>query len=168
MSKAPYPLLRTRDPELQDWVDSVNFIINAGHYQFPIVTTIPDYRSNDGEQRVYTSADGSVRTFYVYIGSVWNAINFNSSGGVVSSGFGDHIINQSGNTLVHTEFTNAENLIRIYSNGFYVVNINTYGLQVAADYKVVFDGLGGDTYWTYSSASTYMQCYLNGTLRMEM
>lgn len=168
MSKAPYPLLRTRDPELQDWVDSLNFIVNAGHYQFGVTNTIPDYRSNTGESRVYISSDGLTRALYVYIDTGWVSIPFDANGNVVSSGFGDHIINKSGNTLVHTEYTNAEDQVRFYTHGAYVVNINTYGLQVAPEYKVVFDGLGGDTYWTYSSASTYMQCYLNGTLRMEM
>ena len=169
MSKLPDPILKVRDPELWDWIDATNFVINAGHYQFPLVTTIPDYRSNDGEQRVYISEDGALRRFYVYIQGVWNAINFDSSGQIITSGFGDHIIDADGDTLVHTDFNHVdEDIIRTYSKAVYVMAVDTYGLQIAPAYKVVFDGLAGDTYWTYSSASTYMQCYLNGTLRMEM
>ena len=46
--------------------------------------------------------------------------------------------------------------------------MDTYGLQVSAGYKIVLDGLAGNTYWTYSSASVYMQGYVDGTLRIEM
>ncbi len=169
MSKLPDPLLKIKDPELWDWIDANNYIINGGHYQFPLVTTIPSGRSNDGEQRIY--ATGDVRAFYVYINGVWCVINFDSTGAITGaggSGFGDHIIDNDGNTLVHTQFVSNEDRIRTYTAGVYVMAVDTYGLQIAPAYKMVFDGLGGDTYWTYSSASSYMQCYLNGTLRMEM
>ena len=168
MSKIPDPILRVRDPELWDWVDATNFVINAGHYEFPITNTIPTYQSNNGEQRVYASDDGTLRRFYVYINGQWNNISFDGSGNILTTGFGDHIINKSGNTLVHTEYTNAENQVRFYSNGVYVVNVDTYGISMPSAYKVAFNGLDGNTYWTYSSASTYMQCYVNGNLRMEM
>lgn len=166
--KAPDPLLRTRDPELQDWVDRVNLILNSGKYEFFVTNTIPTERANQGEQKVYTSDDGTLRRFYVYIQGVWCLINFDSSGNVTTSGFSDHIIDSDGNTLVHTQYTSNEDRIRVYAQGVYVVAIDTYAIQIAPSYKMVFDGLGGDTYWTYSSASTYLQAYVNGNLRMEM
>lgn len=177
LSKTPDPILRTRDPELSDWIDAANYVINAGKYEFPLITTVPTARANSGEQFVYTASDGTgaFRRFYVYIGGIWCFIGFDSAGNFTGSsggggGFDDHIIDPDGNTLVHTNFTGGgnEDRIRTYCNGVYVMAVDTYGLQVASEYKVVFDGLGGDTYWTYSTASTYMQCYLNGTLRMEM
>ena len=168
MSKLPDPILKFRDPELIDWIDATNFVINTGRYQFPVVNQVPTEQSNSGEQRVYASDDGTLRRFYVYIGGQWNQINFDGFGNVTTSGFSDHIIDASGDTLVHTEFTANEDRIRHYSKGVYVVAIDTYALQIASGYKMVFNGLGGTTYWTYSSASTYMQCYVNGSLRMEM
>ena len=169
--------MKIRDAELWDWVDAVNFILNAGHYEILLTTSVPTYRSNSGESRVFTSGVGTAqfRRFYVYIDGVWCFIGFDSTGNFTGStgsgtGFGDHIIDPDGNTLVHTNFTGggAEDRIRTYTAGVYVMAVDTYGLQIAPEYKMVFDGLGGDTYWTYSTASTYMQCWLNGTLRMEM
>jgi len=166
--KSPDPLLRIRDAELQDWVDAVNFILNAGKYEFAITTSVPTHRANSGEQFVYTASDGTTdRRFYVYIGNQWCRIDFDADGNA-GSGFTDHIIDSDGDTLVHTQFVQGENLIRTYSKGVYVTAVDTYGFQIAPMYKMVFDGLGGTTYWTYSSASSYMQCYLNGSLRMEM
>ena len=166
--KLPDPLLRTRDPELQDWVDRTNLVLNSGKYEFFVTNVIPTERANQGEQKVYTSDDGTLRRFYVYIQGVWCLINFDSSGNVTSTGFGDHIINKSGNTLVHTEYTNAEDYVRIYTHGVYVVRVDTYGISVAPTYKIAFNGIDGNTYWTYSSASAYMQCYVSGNIRMEM
>ena len=176
MARIPDPVLRIRDFELWDWIDSVQYIINGGHYSFPLVTTVPDYRSNDGEQRIYSVTTGTTtdRRFYIYINGIWCVINFDSGGNIIGgsggTGASDHIIDPDGNTLVHTNFTGggAEDRIRMYAASTYVVAVDTYGLQIAPEYKMVFDGLGGDTYWTYSTASTYMQCYLNGSLRMEM
>ena len=167
--KAPDPLLRTKDPELWDWIDRVNLILNSGKYEFFITNVIPTERANNGEQKIYASDDSSIRRFYVYIQGVWCLINFDTGGNVTTGGFGDHIIDANGDTLVHTDYNHVnEDIVRTYSRGVYVMAVDTYGLQIAPAYKVVFDGLAGDTYWTYSSASTYMQCYLNGTLRMEM
>ena len=173
--KIPDPLLRVKDHELWDWIDYVGIVINGGKYEFPLTTTIPTQVANSGEQFVFTAGTGTAafRRFYVFINNVWCFIGFNSAGGVTGGsggGGGDHIIDPDGNTLVHTNFTGggAEDRIRTYCAGVYVMAIDTYGVQIAPEYKMVFDGLGGDTYWTYSSASTYMQCYLNGTLRMEM
>ena len=175
MAKVPDPLIKIKDFELWEWIDGVNYVLNGGHYSFPLVTTVPDYQSNEGEQRIYSVTTGTTteRRFYIYIGGRWVVINFDSAGNVVSGsggGGGDHIIDADGNTLVHTDFIGggSEDRIRFYSAGVYVAAVDTYGLQVASEYKVVFDGLGGDSYWTYSTASTYMQCSLNGTLRMEM
>ena len=145
-------------------------VINAGKYQTPVYNTESNEAAlaNEGESYIYASDDNATRKLKFYINGVWATINFTSSGQVTTGGFGDHIVDADGNTLVHTEFTTDENRIRTYCNGVYVVAVDTYGMQVASDYKVVFDGLGGDTYWTYSSGSTYMQAYINGTLRMEM
>lgn len=174
--KAPDPILKVKDFELWDWVEYVNIILNSGKYEFPLTTTVPTLRANTGEQYVFTSGvgTGQFRRFYVYIDNIWCFIGFDSAGNVIGgsggTGASDHIIDPDGNTLVHTNFTGggAEDRVRFYSAGAYVVAVDTYGLQIAPEYKMVFDGLGGDTYWTYSTASTYMQCYLNGTLRMEM
>jgi hypothetical protein len=166
--KAPDPILRTRDPELQDWVDRVNLILNAGKYEFFVTNTVPTEQANVGEQKVYQSDDGTLRRFYVFINGIWCSINFSSSGDVSTGAFGDRILDDDKNTGIFTQFTTNEDRLRHYSAGVYVMAVDTYGIQIASDYKMVFDGLGGDTYWTYSSASSYLQCYINGTLRMEM
>jgi hypothetical protein len=167
--KTPDPLLRIRDPELQDWIDYTNLVINSGKYEFPITTSVPTQQANSGEQFVYTASDGtSDRRFYVYIAGQWCRIDFNTDGSVNAGGFGDRILDDDANTGIFTQFVANEERLRHYSNGVYVVAIDTYGLQMANEYKLVFDGLGGDTYWTYSTASTYLQAYVNGTLRMEI
>ena len=148
----------------------MNLILNAGKYEFPITSSVPTQQSNSGEQFVYTATSGTAtdRRFYVYIEGVWCAINFSSSGAVSAGGFGDRIVDDDGNTGIFTQFTANEDRLRHYSAGTYIAAMDTYGIQIAPDYKMVFNGLGGTTYWTYSTASTYLQAYINGTLRMEM
>ena len=167
--KANDPLIRIKDPELLDWVDRISLILNSGKYEFPITTTVPTQQANNGEQFVYTASTGSTdRRFYVYIGGQWNRIDFKGDGTVDAGGFGDRILDTDQNTGIFTQFVANEERLRHYANGTYIVAMDTYGVQLAADYKLVFDGLGGDTYVTYSTASTYLQAYVNGTLRMEM
>lgn len=168
--KSPDPLLRVKDAELSEWVDRINLILNSGKYETRVLNTEATEATlaNEGESYIYASDDGTIRKLKFYINGVWATINFTSSGAVSAGGFGDRILDDDGNTGIFTQFTSNEDRLRHYSNGSYVMAVDTYGIQVAPTYKVVFDGLGGDTYWTYSSASSYMQCYLNGTLRMEM
>ena len=168
--KAPDPLLKVRDVELWDWIDRVNLILNTGKYEFAVYDTVPDTGAiaNEGEQLVYASPDGAIRRFYVFIDGIWCLINFTTSGEVSTGAFGDRIIDNDANTGIFTQFTTNEDVLRHYSNGSYIVAMDTYGIQIAAGYKYVYDGLAGDTYCTYSTASVYLQFYLNGTLRMEM
>jgi len=167
--KVQEPLLKVRDPELWEFVDRVSLILNAGKYEFPITSSVPTQRANAGEQFVYANLQNTDRRFYVYIQGVWCRIDFNSDG-TISAGTGipDRILDSDQNTGIFTQFVSGEERLRHYSNGVYVVAIDTYGLQMAPAYKAVFDGLAGTTYWTYSSASSYMQFYENGNLRMEM
>lgn len=171
--KLPDPLLKTKDPELSDWIDRANLLINSGKYEFPIYDGEPSAgQANEGESLVtnYTDTSGNiVRNLEVYISGVWCTIAFDSTGSVSAGGFTDRIIDADNNTGIFTQFNNVnENILRHYSNGVYVVAIDTYGIQVASEYKISFNGSLGNTYWTYSTASSYMQCFVNGSVRMEM
>ena len=164
------PLIRLKDAELLEWVDRIGLILGSGKYETPVYNTEANEAvlANEGESYIYASDDNTTRKLKFYINGVWATINFTTAGAVSSGGFGDRIVDDDGNTGIFTQFTANEDRLRHYSNGVYVMAVDTYGLQVASEYKVVFDGLGGTTYWTYSTASTYMQCYVSGTLRMEM
>lgn len=165
--KPPDPLLKVKDTELWDWVDSINLILSTGKYEFPIYSEQPgDTLANEGESLIVST--GTTRELQVYINGVWATIAFDSAGAVSSGGLSDRITDADANTGVFTEFTADENVIRFYSNGIYEVAISTAGLTLASGYPIVFDGLGGNTTLSYDSATQYLQFYLDGVLRMEL
>ena len=157
--KIPDTTIRIRDLELQEYLDYNQTVINRGLYEFRTFDAVPDWTANEGENGILAS--GSTLAMYVHINSTWTKLNFNSLGTFV-------IFDADGDTGITPEFTTDEDVLRFYSFGTYVVAMDTYGLQVSAGYKIVLDGLAGNTYWTYSSASVYMQGYVDGTLRIEM
>ena len=157
--KIPDTTIRVRDRELVDFLDTAQTILNRGLYEFRTFDAVPDWPANEGESGIFTS--GTALALAVHINSNWSLIGFNSLGTLV-------LFDADGDTGITPEFTPDEDVLRFYSFGTYVVAMDTYGIQISSGYKMVFDGLAGDTYWTYSSASTYLQAYVNGTLRMEM
>jgi len=142
-----------------DFIDYTQTLLNRGLYEFRTFAAVPDWAANQGENGVLVS--GSTLALYVHMNSVWTAIGFNLLGTLT-------LFDADGDTGITPEATADEDILRFYSAGTYCAALDTYGLQFSAGYKVVFDGLAGTTYWTYSSASAYLQCYISGTLRMEM
>ncbi len=155
----PDTVIKIKDLELVEFMDYVQTILNRGLYEFRTFDATPDWTANEGENGILVTGD--TLGLYVHINSTWTLIAFNSIGTLT-------LFDADGDPGITPEFTADEDVLRFYSAGTYVVAIDTYGIQVNPAYKMVFDGLGGDTYWTYSSASTYLQCHVNGTLRMEM
>lgn len=165
--KLPDPILKTRDPELLDWIDATNLLINSGKYEFPIQSDEPGTtKANEGESIVV--ATGETRKLEVYINGLWCTINFTTGGAVSAGGLSDRIVDADGNTAVITEFSSNEDVVRFYANGAYVMAVSTYGLQIASGYKIAFNGLAGNSYVTYNSSNQYVQTYINGALRMEI
>jgi len=157
--KVPDTVVKIRDLELIEFMDYTQTIINRGLYEFRVFDTAPDWLANDGEQGVLSS--GSTLALYVHINGVWAAIGFNSFGTMA-------LWDADGDTGITPEFSADEDVLRFYSFGTYVVAMDTYGIQVSPEYKMVFNGLAGNVYWTYSSASAYLQGYVDGAIRIEM
>jgi len=157
--KVPDAVIKIKDIELMDWMDYVQTILNNGLYQFRLLTTEPSFVSNEGESAIFY--DATNRKFFVYINGVWCQIGWNALGII-------GLVDSDADTGVYVEYTADEDVIRCYANSVYALSINSTFTAVAASYKVVFDGLTGTNYLTYSSADSYMQVYSDGALRMEL
>ena len=60
--------------------------------------------------------------------------------------------------------TGGSEIVVIDSNG---VDVKTGDLVVASGGKIGYEGISGDSYWKYNSATTYMELYTNGELRLQ-
>lgn len=155
-------VLRTKDPELQDFVDNVQILLNSGRYEFRVINEVPTWSANEGESVFYSS--GTDRRLYCYINGQWCYVGYSSGG----SAYGSYIINAEGDTAVFTEYTAAEKILRFYANNVYVMRITSTSVDVASGIPVVFDGTTESTYWKYNATSHYLEGYVEGILRMEL
>ena len=159
--------MRTRDPELRDWIDYTNLVLNTGRYEFPIYSAaLSPAQISEGESFIVST--GTVRQFTVRINSVLCTLNFTSAGAVSAGGLGDRITDADGNTGVFTEFSADENVIRFYANGVYMAAFSTSGIHVAAGTPIRMEGIDSDTYMVYNATTQYLQFFLNGGVRMEL
>ena len=60
-------------------------------------------------------------------------------------------------TIVHTEYSSDEDIVRIYTGGQYTMSVASVTSATAAAWSVV-----------YSTADSYLKYYISGGLRMEM
>ena len=155
----PDVVLKIKDLQLTDHVDSVQAILNNGLYQTRVLTVVPTWSANEGESAI--SAIGTARDLYYHINSVWTRITFNSLGSMV-------LFDSDNDTGITPEFSSDEDVLRFYTAGIFNFAMGTYGFALASNLPVMFDGTVGDYNWVYDSATGYMQAYTNGNLRMEM
>jgi len=61
------------DPELVSVIDNIINIINNGRYVLRVVTSIPDWDGEEGEELLYYS--GSTKRRYHYVDGGWWYVN---------------------------------------------------------------------------------------------
>ncbi len=157
--KVPDAVIKTRDFSLIEFMDDVQAILNNGLYEMRIFGSVPSWTANDGENGIYVS--GSIRQLYFYLSNVWCTLGFSSSGAL-------QLFDVDGNTGITPEFTPNEDVIRFYTAGIYNFSMSTAGLAIAAGLPAYFDGVGGDTYWVYDTATNYLTGYADGVKRIEL
>ena len=60
----------SHDIELTNFKDSLRRIINFGKYATPLVTSLPDWAAQPGEEVIYRPSSGGT-TSYRYLNSAW-------------------------------------------------------------------------------------------------
>ena len=80
--------LKDRDPELNDFVDNVQQILNNGKYQFAVVDSTPSYVGSQGESVLVAGNPSSPNTqqLFTSINGQWNYISFGTTGAVQLDG----------------------------------------------------------------------------------
>ncbi len=157
--KIPDVVIKTKDLELSEFIDYTQAVINNGLYEMRIFGGVPDFQANDGENGIFVS--GSVRQLYFFLNGVWSSIGFNSLGTLV-------LFDKDADTGITPEFTVDEDVIRFYTAGFYNFAMGTFGLAIAQELPLLFDGPTGDTYWVYTTTDNYLKGYVDGVKRIEM
>ena len=157
--KVPDVIIKQRDLELLEHIDTVQTILNNGLYEMRIFTQVPDWAANDGETGILVT--GTNRQLYFHLNSVWTSISFNSIGALV-------LFDADGDTGITPEFSVDEDILRFYISNVYTFAMGSFGFAMSAGTPVVFDGSDGDTKWSYNSASGYLQATVDGTLVMEI
>jgi len=79
-------------------------------------------------------------------------------------------------TGIWVEKTPDEDYIRMQTYGIeaFVINnaqdaeLTAGSFAIPSGEKLIFEGLLGDTYWTYNSATAYLEGWVDGTKRIEM
>ena len=61
-------------PQLRDFVEQTQNLLNNGKYQMEVVDTIPTHTTEEGCTLLYAS--GTVRRLYAYINAQWNYFGF--------------------------------------------------------------------------------------------
>ena len=152
-------VIKVKDLELVEFMDTVQAILNNGLYEMRIFSQVPDWTANDGENGIYVS--GSIRQLYFYLAGVWCTLGFTSTGAL-------QLFDNDLNTGITPEFTVNEDVIRFYTAGIYNFSMGTYGMTIAPGLPLYFDGVGGDTYWVYNSVTNYLTGYADGVKRIEL
>ena len=157
--KVPDAFLRTKDLALREVIDAVTAILNLGLYQMRVVDSVPTWAANQGETAIYYTGD--TRALYFQVNSQWCSIGFNTLGTMILS-------DADQDTFITPEATADEDILRYYVGGIYKFAMGSVGFAMAAGTPVVFDGIDGNTTWSYNSATAYLQAHVDGTLVMEM
>ena len=156
-------LKRKIDPGMMDFMDYTMFILNDGLYQFRVLDSVPAWDANDGEAVLYSY--GTDRRLYFYISGQW--VNISWSNGE-SAPIALALVDYDEDTLVEVEKYTDEDKIRFTTADSLRVVIDYDGLAMSSDLKLVFNDLGGSTYFKYNSTSAYLECYVDGSKRMEL
>ncbi|KKL94867.1 hypothetical protein LCGC14_1860360, partial [marine sediment metagenome] len=95
--------------------------------------------------------------------------------GTPSAGDAIMISDTDADTIVNTEESADEDKVRIDTGGTERVVIDSTGVDVSgidlavdSGQKILLEGLGSDTYFTYNSGTAYLEVYLDGTKRLEL
>lgn len=148
---------------MQDFMDHTMFILNNGLYQFTVINATPAWDANDGEAILYSS--GTTRALYFYINGQWVNITWGNNS---SAPFALALVDSDEDTLVEVEKYTDEDKIRFTTTAVLRALIDSEGLAIMEDTKLVFDGVGGDTYWKFNSTSAYLEGWINGGKRIEL
>ena len=81
---------------------------------------------------------------------------------------GSAIWDTNQDTGIQTEETPDDDIVRIDSAGTEIVTADVDQFAVNSGIKLGLEGNAGDTYWKYNSTSTYLEGYIDGTLRIEL
>jgi len=109
--KIPDAVIKIKDLDLIEFMDSVQVVLNNGLYEFRISDTVPTWQANDGESLIYFTA--TERKLFVFINGVWTFIGWNGSGSLT-------LFDADGDTGITPEFTPDEDVIRFYANTSYM------------------------------------------------
>ena len=87
----------------------------------------------------------------------------------------DGLRDLDGDTQVQVEESPDEDKVRIDTGGTERVVIDASGadfktgaVTVVSGQKIGYEGMAGDTYWAYNAGNTYLECYVNGELRLQV
>lgn len=157
--KVPDAVIKVKDLDLVEMLDSIQTILNNGLYEMRIFSSIPDWIANDGESGIYVSGD--IRQLYFSLNGIWTSIGFNSLGTLV-------LFDNDGDTGITPEATTDEDILRFYTAGYYNFAMGTFGFAMAAGLPIFFDGINGDTRWVYDTSDNYLKGYVDNIKRIEM
>jgi hypothetical protein len=160
--KVPDSVIKVKDLELVDFMDTVQAILNDGLYETRIFTSVPSWSANEGESAIYST--GSANDLYYMIGGTWCRIGFNLLGSLT-------LFDSNGDTGITPEATPNEDVIRFYTKGLYNFSMGTYGFSMAPGKPLFFDGTivaGSGTNWVFDTTDSYLKCYVGGIKRIEM
>ena len=138
-------------------------ILNQGLYQMRTIKTVPGWAANEGESLLYSS--GGIRRCYYYIDGSWKFIQWGSGTSL------SLICDSDYDTKVDTEENSDEDIIRFDTHGSERMVMDANGVQVYADYPVVFDssaGVVGDSKWVYNTSTAYLEGWIDGSKRVEL
>lgn len=156
--KVPDAVIKVKDLDLIEFMDSVQVILNNGLYEYRLVSEEPTWAANNGESAIF--AQGTARRLYVYVNS-WSYIGWNTIGTLT-------LFDADGDTGITPEATTNEDVIRFYIAGVYKFGMGSFGLSLTSGTPLVFEGTAGDTKWVYNSASQYLEGYVDSILRVEL
>ena len=128
------------------------------------------YFNEDGDEFArYTKNDARIGNISILPNSI-QSVNFitNVSGFRIQDN-GDAEFNDV--KLRGTLYTStiAEN-IYIQAGVYFIGDLNFSESNITLDsgYKIIFDGIGGDTYWVYNEITGYLEGWVDGTKRIEL
>jgi len=99
--------------------------------------------------------------------SYYTIINEGIESGEVNAGVPSKIYDADEDTIVNTEESADEDIIRMDSAGTEIVTADIDQFAVNSEIKLGLEGNAGDTYFKYNETSDYLEMYVDGTMRAE-
>ena len=189
-------VIKRADRNVREFVDQATIIFNYGKYSAQVVTTPPQWVARNGEFVFFQSSTSSGNRVYFYALNQWNWMAGSPSGGgtpdatFVTLSTNDNltqerVLTQSSNIIIVDNGSNStvqiavnppgsnamviwnsSNVLGADSGFLYVANS---AVLVGTGTSLVFNAnSGSNTRMVYTISNTYLEFYLNGSIRLQM